>query len=113
MLALSVPAFRSWVLLSQLLQYARGQSRVNQIVGEVANVAWPLHLVRVVLQPAQPEQLLVEINRERLHPLPQLLGDERLKDLCECVPRAVILIAGRLVDKGDDADAGESPIENP
>jgi hypothetical protein len=74
----------------------------------VPDVARALDALRVQLDPSQPEHLAIELRWERLDPLSQFLGNELLKDLCERVSGANVLIAGRFINKCDDSDLGET-----
>lgn len=66
----------------------------------------------IVIPAIKPIDLLVELRRECADLRPKLFRNELLKNFCESITLADILIAGSLVNNGDDAYRGEAVLED-
>ena len=65
----------------------------------------------VKLPSVQPIYLTVELDRERRNPRLKFLGDEAPQYLGERIALAIILVAGGLVDQGEDARPWQTRVE--
>jgi hypothetical protein len=95
----------------EFLQEARCQAAVDEVVREMTEVWWESH-VRSQFDPAKPTEVLEVVGWERANPPTERLREELLEVLFKVATGAVVLIAGRFIDKGNDADAGERSHED-
>ena len=79
------------------LKNAGGDSRVNDVVGQVPEILRKTHVLRERHAP-EAAQFPVVVKRERLDPRPKLCGHKLLKNLGQGQLGAIFLIAGRLID---------------
>lgn len=65
-----------------------------------------------IAPPLDPVDLLEELMRKGPRPLAPLLADVGVDDASQLLPVTVELVAGRLIDEGDDADTRERAHED-
>src|SRR5467141_2508255 len=92
----------------QLLHNAWRESTIYDVVGEMAEVARPLHCIARIIQTPQAEEFCIELVWERPDPRAQFLSDELFKDAGKRILGAALLKSRRLVDQCDNADICQS-----
>ncbi len=113
-LRLEVALLRAWGDPLKFFEHSRGESRVDDVVGVLADDRRALldTVLGVRVPAAQAEDLVVVLVGEGLLPRHQLLRDVLVEVLLQALAGAAILVAGDLVDEGDDADTGEARHED-
>jgi len=102
----------SWHRALEFIKHARREPRIHNVICQHPEITRSLHGAARIFETTQPKHLLIKIGRKCPQPGLQLLGHEGVEYPSKRILYALSLIAGRLVNKRDDANARNTPNQN-
>ncbi len=93
------------VLALQFVEHARRQARIDDVGGQATDEAGAPGVARIVFQPPQAVDVLIELVGEGLRSLCPVVRDKRLQNLMQGVARTIALKPRGLVDPGGNTEA--------